>query len=435
MLQSRQKQHRLQELEAENNRLKRAVEELSLLNELALSIGASNDTQQIIHTIVRKVVKNVHAEQGDIMLLTESSNNTLTTFIRTADSGIQQSGFRLDDSLLGWMQIYKKPLMVNRPQADERFKGAFWDPSIVNLLCAPLMIRTRLLGILTAYNKRDGTAGFTEEDLRLLSIIAAQSAHIIENARLSEEERALGRMREELRLAQNIQHSLLPEQQDLIPGYDVAGRSIPAQTVGGDYYDIFPTHDQQFALCVGDASGKGLPASLFIANVQATLQGQSLWSPSVSMCLQRVNHLLAQRTQKGFFVTLFYGVLNPRSNQFAYANAGHNRPLLRRANGRIERLDLGDVMLGFAPDFSFREDAIVLMPGDTLLMYSDGITEAKNEAGELFEEHRLLTLFEHQTASTAEALVDLVFREVNAFTGNAPQSDDITLLILKRDVV
>jgi len=428
---SNKSKDRLHKLEAENARLKRSVAELSLLNELALSIGASNDTQEIIQSVIKRVVKSVKAEQGDLMLIKENTQDLLTTFVRTADSKRKMGVFSVHDNLLGWMQLHKKPLLLNKPWKDDRFNNTDWNPAINNLLCVPLMIRSRLIGVLTAYNNQKVPSAFSEEDLRILAIIAAQSAQIIENARLYEEEQALTRMREELRLAQEIQTSLLPQRQTFIPGYEVAGLSKPAQVVGGDFFDVFSASDDHFALCVGDASGKGLPASLFISNVQATLHGQSLGNTSVSSCLKRVNHLLSQRTRKGLFVTLFYGVLEPGTHMLRFANAGHNRPLLRRADGTIETLSLGDIPMGFLSEFSFREDAISFQPGDLLLIYSDGITEAKSSDNSLFEEYRLIQLLSKSNGSPKE-LIEHIIAGVEKFRREAQQSDDMTLLALRR---
>ena len=428
---SNKSRDRLHKLEAENARLKRSVAELSLLNELALTIGATNDTQEIIQSVIKKVVKSVQAEQGDLMLLKENTEDLLTTFVRTTDQKVERGVFSVHTNLLGWMQLHKKPLLLNTPWKDDRFKHTDWNPAINNLLCVPLMIRSRLIGVLTAYNNQKIPSAFSEEDLRILAIIAAQSAQIIENARLHEEEQALTRMREELRLAQDIQSSLLPNRMTTIPGYEVAGISKPAQVVGGDFFDVFSTNEDQFALCLGDASGKGLPASLFISNVQATLRGQSLGNTSVSTCLKRVNQLLSQRTRKGLFVTLFYGVLKPDAHTFSFANAGHNRPLLRRADGTIETLKLGDIPMGFLSTFSFREESITFQPGDMLLIYSDGITEARDTSNTQYDESRLLQIVQN-TDGSPEQLIAQILDQVEQFTLGAQQSDDMTLLALQR---
>ena len=158
------------------------------------------------------------------------------------------------------MHLNKRPLLSNSPRADERFRGITWDPSIHSILCVPLMVKSALIGVLTAYNKKDDRE-FTEEDQRLLAIIAMQSGQVVENARLYEEEKKLLTMEEEVRLASVIQIELLPQEAPSIPHYDIAGTSIPAQQVGGDYFDFIPVEEFSLAVCLGDVSGKGLPAS------------------------------------------------------------------------------------------------------------------------------------------------------------------------------
>ena len=421
---------RLQRLERENERLRHSVRELSLLNDLARDIGVARDADAVMHTIVRRALKSVEAEQGVITLVEDREDDPMTTLLRTAGSSVDQGPFTLNDSVLGWMMHHKKPLLINDPAHDARFRGTRWDASIRSILCVPLLIRSRLTGLLVVYNKKTPT-GFTESDQRLLSIIAAQSAQIVENARLYEEEKALLHMREEMRLALEIQTSLLPTASPDIPGYDIAGTSIAAQTVGGDYFDYIPL-DDGFGLCVGDVSGKGLPAAMLMANLQATLHGQAPWSDTVSACLERVNKLLCQRIRKGSFVTLIYGILDPYQHQFRFANAGHNRPYLCSADGTIRRLDRGSLALGFLPDHTYQEATLTLAPGDLLLLYSDGIPEAMNTAREQYGEERLIALLKSHSAGSAEALVNHIVEAVQDHVGTAPPSDDMTLLVVRR---
>lgn len=422
---------KVQVLERENQRLRRSVQELSMLNDLAREIGASRESNEVMQKIIRKALKSVQAEQGVITLVEDREGDPMTTLVRTAGSSVKRDPFHLNDSLLGWMQQYKIPLVLNNPADDTRFKGARWDASIRSMLCVPLLVRSRLTGLLTVYNKRSGN-GFTDDDERLLAIIAAQSAQIVENARLYEEEKTLVTMREELRLAYEIQMTLLPKAPPEIPGYELAGKSIPAQTVGGDYFDFIPTHDNNLALCVADVSGKGLPASLLMANVQATLRGQTPWSSSVQACLERSNKLLCESIRRGTFVTLFYGILNPQEHQFLYANAGHNRPLLLRNGKEPTELSSGGLVLGVLPSYSYTETSVDLHPSDVLLLYSDGITEAMNSAREQFGEDRLAALLETHGHLSAQALIDQIVLAVQQHSGNAPQTDDMTLLAVRR---
>lgn len=422
---------RMQALERENQRLRRSVEELSLLNDLALEIGASHDSAAIMHTIVQRALKNIGAEQGVITLTEEQDGDLRKTFIRTAGSDVEQKPYHLHDNLLGWMQLYKKALCINDPADDTRFRGVRWDDSIRSILCAPLLIRGRLVGVLTVYNKR-AEAGFSEDDQRLLAIIASQSAQIIENARLAEEEQALHAMREALRLAHDIQIALLPSAAPDLPGYALAGASLPAQEIGGDYFDYISLSHGELGLCVGDVSGKGLPASLLMANVQATLRGQAPWNERAGRCLEEVNRLLCQRIRKGTFVTLWYGMLDPAQHTIRYANAGHNRPFLHRANGDISTLDEGGFVLGFLPDQEYEEAVCKLAPGDTLLVYSDGLPEAMNPRREQFGEERLESLLRTHGDASIPQLLDHLVQAVRTFAGSMPQTDDLTLLLVKR---
>jgi len=245
----------VQKIQKENERLRRAVEELSIINDLAREIGASLNSQEIMRKVIHRSLRAVHAEQGDISLVERKQAKTMKTLVRSMVSSSAHEAFHLHQNLLGWMHLNKKPLLMNEPHLDPRFRGLSWDESIRSLLCVPLLSKSELIGILTVYNKK-GEAGFAEEDLRLLAIIAGQSAQVVENARLFEEEQTLFRMKEELRLAKDIQLGLLPSDIPQVSGYDIAAISIPAQAVGGDYFDIISIDDSRLVTCLGDVSGK-----------------------------------------------------------------------------------------------------------------------------------------------------------------------------------
>jgi sigma-B regulation protein RsbU (phosphoserine phosphatase) len=286
---------RLQQLEEENRRLKRAVEELTILNDLARAIGASLNSKEIINTIIRRSLRALNAEQGVITMVHEQANEPTKTLIRTMSESREYEAFHLDQSLLGWMQINKKPLLMQDPANDPRFRGLKIDSSIRSLLCVPLLVKSELKGVLSVCNKKD-EEGFTVEDQRLLAIIAGQSSQIIETARLYEEEKALTSVREELRLALDIQLELLPKAFPEIPGYQIAGMSVPAQMVGGDYFDFISVDSSRLAITLGDVSGKGLPAALLMSNLQATIRSMTFLGSSPKECLTRSNRLMFQST-------------------------------------------------------------------------------------------------------------------------------------------
>ncbi len=418
-------------LKQENIRLTRALEELSMLNELAREIGASRDSQGIMDRIIRRSLKSVYAEQAVITMVSEQSLEPMKTLVRAMVTSSEHEQFHLSQNLLGWMHLNKKALLSNSPGADERFRGITWDESINSILCVPLMVKSELKGVLTAYNKKGG-GGFTEEDQRLLAIIAMQSAQVIENARLYEEQQAYIRMQEEVRLASRIQLDLLPDSAPQIDGYDISGRSIPAQMVGGDYFDFIPMSDNKLALCLGDVSGKGLPASLLMANLQATLRGQTLHDVPVSLRMNRANELLYRSTDPEKFATLFYGVLDLDQHNLTFSNAGHENPYLNTLQNGDSRLSTGGTVLGVVDNFPFEEEIVPIGSGDLLVIFSDGITEAFDINENQFGENRLEDVIEKHKTEPAVAIIEHIVEAVQEFAGDAPQADDLTLVVIKR---
>lgn len=421
----------IQSLQEENERLRRAVEELAILNDLARAISASLNSQEIMQTIIRRSLRAVNAEQGVITLVDRQENQPMRTLVRTMVSSAKQERYHFNQNLLGWMHLNKKPLVLNDPRKDERFQGVRWDDTITSLLCVPMMVKSELMGVLTLYNKKGGT-GFSDDDQRLLAIIAAQSAQVVENARLYESEQALLRMKEELRLASKIQNDLLPKTFPEIPGYDIAGRSVPAQMVGGDYFDFIPIGDHRLAVCLGDVSGKGLPASLLMANLQATLRGQTMLNDTAKDCVQRSNKLLYLSTSTEKFVTLFYGIIDVRAHSLCFSNAGHENPLLISEGKDPLRLNTGGIVLSIMEEFPYEEETVPLTPGDLLVIYSDGVTDAINPHQQLFGEARLMTVVNEHRHLAAQTLIDRIIAAVQSHAGTAPQMDDITLVVVKR---
>ena len=415
----------------ENQRLRKAVEELSILNELARVISSTMTLDTVIENLVKRSVKAVNGQQGMITLVDEQSPTEMKTLIRAQNSTSDHQQFHLNQNILGWMMINKKGLLSNDIQADPRFSGIKIVGEEKSILCVPLIIKNRLIGILAIFNKKDGKE-FSEDDKRLLSIIAAQSAQILENARLYEKEKSLLAMQEQIRLASEIQLGLLPKKAPDVSGYDIAGRSIPAQMVGGDYFDFIPIDEHRLALCLGDVTGKGLPASLLMANTQATLRGLTLLSSSAKECISRANQLLYQSTSDEKFVTLFYGILDTHAHQLCFCNAGHDNPYVLSHNKEVRRLKTGGIVLSVLDSFPYEEEVISFDPEDTLVIYSDGIPEAMDAHQEQFTDARLGALLNESLDLSADALIDNIIAAAKAHAGAWPQSDDMTLLVVKR---
>jgi len=423
-------------LKEEVQNLKRAVNELTILSDLAFAMGGSAEPQEIVETLVDRLMRAVSAEQAVVRLLDseEESDDAMKTNMRLVVTSADQSALQLDDSLLGWMYIHKEPLVINDPKNDDRFRGVSWDDSIHSIMCVPLMVKSQLTGILTIYNKRD-PGGFTENDERLLAIIAAQSAHLIENARLYQESLALEQMKEQQKNAFLIQRNLLPSASPEIDGYDIAGESTPALAVGGDYFDYIPRPNGTCAVCLGDVSGKGLPASLLMANLQATLRAHTISDISVDECVRRSNSAISENTNDEQFITLFYGELNSTTHEFAFCNAGHEHPLLFSKDGDPANpgtLESTGIALGIFDGVDYERKSVTLAPDDLVVIYSDGVTDATNEVEEPFGLERLLGAVERYRNGSSKDLIDGVFKEINDFAGKAAQFDDVTLIAVRR---
>jgi len=418
----------------ENLRLRAAVEELSALNEIAIAITSTQTLEQIVDLIVRKCVKHIKVEQGAVMLLDEKDQNKpFHTMIRKQDSLSNILPFRMDAQLTGWMLKNRNPLIINDLASDSRFKFMVdINFPIRSLLSVPMIVKGKMIGLLTVFNKK-AEAGFTISDQRLLGIIAAQSAHVIENARLYQEEQALIRLQEEMRLAYEIQVDLLPKSQPVLSGYLIAGKSIPAKDVGGDYFDFIPTGDNRLAFCLGDISGKGIPAALLMANLQATLRGQTLLGNDCKSCVSFANEMLYHNSAPNKFATLFYGIIDSSSNELNFCNGGHNNPFYFSNDNKITLLDKGGLIVGIMPGVPYEEDTIPFHPGDLLVIYSDGITEAMDNTEEEFGEQRLIDLILQNRNESPFNLIEIIIKKIQEFSGNHSQMDDITLVIIKRN--
>ncbi|MFC1800068.1 GAF domain-containing SpoIIE family protein phosphatase [Candidatus Eisenbacteria bacterium] len=424
---------RIERLKSENEQLRIALEELKILNEIATAISSTLSLEQVMELMIKKCIKHLKAKQCAIMLLDpEDKDRPFHTMIRKADSSSATLPYRLDTQLMGWMLKNRKPLLINDFSEFNQIRLAPKDSGgIKSVLSAPLLLKGHMIGSLNIFNKQS-PGGFTEADTRLLAIIATESAQVIENARLYEEERALLCMQDEMKMARKIQADLLPKSPPAVIGYDIAGISIPATLVGGDYFDFIRIDEHRLGLCLGDVSGKGMPAALLMANVQATLRSQAISCAGPCECLARSNDLLLASTDLERYATLFYGVLDTREHTIHYCNAGHNPPFVFRKSGEPERLKIGGTVVGCFGATDYSDARVAIRPGDVLVMYSDGVTEARDGRGEEFGESGIADVIVSSIDDPAESLLLKLIDMVKAHVGQAPPGDDITVVVVKR---
>jgi sigma-B regulation protein RsbU (phosphoserine phosphatase) len=240
-------------------------------------------------------------------------------------------------------------------------------------------------------------------------------------------------MEEELNVARNIQKKLLPKAFPSIESYEIYGVNHSSKQVGGDYYDIISLDDQRIALAIGDVSGKGVPASLLMANLQAALRVLIKIDLPLNEVVSRLNHLIYENTTTDKFITFFVAILNIKTHELEYVNAGHNNPVLRKRSGELIFLDKGGLILGVLPEYTYELGQAKLQPGDLLLAYTDGVNEAVNEKGDEWGEEALYDLVrQHNQNEPIQELIDRILVAIDKFAGNIPQADDVTMLGLKR---
>ncbi len=424
-------QNNVTELIEENNRLRVTIEELSILNEIATALSSSHSLQDIESLIIKKCLKYLSAEEGVIMLLEKDNfNKPFHTVLRTQNSSIDSSTFKLDDQILGWVMKNKTSLTVNNFQEDNRFNGGSKkDLSLNSFLAVPMFVKRNLIGIIVLFNKRQGE--FTEGDQRLLAICASQSAQVIESARLYTQEQHLTKLKEEMDLAAQIQINLLPKESIMLNGFKIIGKSIPAREVGGDFFDFVPLAEDLISIWLGDISGKGIPAALLMANLQGFLRSRSFIDKSCTISVQSSNDFLVKNVESGKFATLFYSILNSETGQLNFIIAGHNNIFHFKHSDEIEIYRSSDIPIGLYEDYNFEERSLVFGPGDFVLIYSDGITEAEDKNENFFGEERLIEIIRGHLNDDPETIIESIYTETNLFSAGRPQNDDQTLLIIK----
>ena len=240
-------------------------------------------------------------------------------------------------------------------------------------------------------------------------------------------------LQNELDLASSTQQSILPKVFPKTPGYQVFAHMEPARNVGGDFYDVIRLEDGRVGLAIADVSDKGVPAALFMMSSRTLLKGAAIGSPDPGDAIREVNELLYEENESLMFVTVLYSIYDPASGEFTYSNGGHDAPLLVRSDGTSQLLALtGGVALGIVPDVRFPSRTVQLEPGDTVVFYTDGVTEAMNGDGEQFGLQRMRDVYAANPPKDSEQAARSVFDAVRAFVGDTPQSDDITCLALHR---
>jgi sigma-B regulation protein RsbU (phosphoserine phosphatase) len=396
------------------------------------------DPSRLLHDIIESTKGMVEAEASSLFLLSDGGKNLELT-IPTGPATAEVSGKKIasDHGISGWVVQHQQPVLITDVQSDSRFQGELLsNPHFQsrNMICVPLNNNQgKTIGVLQAINIKEDF--LNEEMLGLFQTLANQAATALENVHVKQQQLAAELVNKELEVATEIQARFFPQQTPNLEGYEVAGCSIPAKDVGGDYYDFIPNPEPgQHGFVVADVTGKGVPASLLMATMRATLRANIQNNPNdIVQALRQVNGDIYRDSPVDKFITSIYCNLDYHRHEIGYVNSGHNPPYIVRANDhRIEELDQGGVMLGIMEEIDLPKATLSIGKGDILMLFSDGVTEATNPSGELFSEERFEQwLLEHNKLS-AEEMKDALLEALRDYADGSPQSDDITFIIVKR---
>ena len=418
------------------------LQTLNLLYEISSDLTSRLDLKQLLVATIQRV-KEALAAPAASLLTVEGDELVFQVALGEKSNQIRPFRIPIDHGIAGWAIQHARGAIINDAQSDPRlYAAADAETGFVtqSVLVAPLLIKEQAIGVVELFNK---PGGFTENDLELLGAIASTAAIAIENARLYQAAVEQGRMERELQMAVSVQTGLLPETVPQLPGWDFAAHWQPAREVSGDFYDFIRLdsanhmlfqNEPPYGIVIADVTDKGMPAALFMAFTRSIIRANLYQGASPAEGLTQANRLICEESSRGLFVTLFYGQLNPSTGDIRYINAGHNPPLYyRAATQTLERLMPTGIPIGIDEDFRYQQARVNLEPGDFILCYTDGVTEAINAAAQEFGIERLEQVAQAHQQASARQLLAAVEQAVLDFTGPGKQFDDTTIVVIRRN--
>lgn len=408
------------ELRAVNSRLDKKVQELHTLFDIGKELNATLDAVKIIRLLG-------YGLMGEMMV------NRYVVLLKRQDTidVAERRGFGEQD--LG-SEVLAEMFRVVQPASVESLEPGLMADKLTAMEAAaiiPMRSQDYTKGVLVLGSKITKKE-YSPDELNFAFTLGNQAMISLENAWLFEDSLERKRLEEELQLARSIQENLLPASFPAWERCEVYGINVPSNQVGGDYFDVIRVNDEKAIVSIADVSGKGVPASLLMSNLQASLLALSTENKEFHRVVERINDIIYSNTGSDKFITFFGGILDTGTLEFTYVNAGHNPPYwVKGASGDLQTLDKGGVLLGFMPGMEYERETIRLEKGDMVVMFTDGVTEAVNERGELYEEPRLEQLLREHRACDARTLTELIAKSVRTYAGSAQQSDDITIVVIR----
>jgi phosphoserine phosphatase RsbU/P len=408
-----------------------------VLLELSQRISRTLDLPVVLNDLLQALRSAIDYDAAGVFVL-----NQAVPLQRHTDSnliaGMAKVGYdtpRTDDPMLrsgmGIVgHVVHTGAVVNTP--DVRLDPRYVEGRIATRseLAVPIVSEAGVIGCLNV--ESDRPAAFTGDDAELLQFFASAAAVSIERALLHREVLEKQRIESQLRVAREVQAGLLPDAPPDLSGYDIAAVALPTGAIGGDYYDYVPLDGARLGMVVADVSGKGIPAALIMATFRAALRTEMRRQDQVSAVATQLNRVVLESRDASRFVTTVCGILDQESGRFTYVNCGHNPPLLLRASGGADTLRTGGPALGLFPDEGFEAGSACLAPGDSLVLYTDGVVEPADDSDAEFGIERLAAAVRGSHGQRAEDALRSVIDATRAFSGRDEYDDDFTLVVVKR---
>jgi sigma-B regulation protein RsbU (phosphoserine phosphatase) len=412
---------------------------LEILLRISKSLGHEIQLDPLLKLIVAEVTSAMQADRSTLFLVDRKKPDELVS--RIAEGMVKQEiRVRFGMGIAGTTAQTRQTINIPDAYNDSRFNPAFDKSSgfrTKSILATPILNQAnRLIGVVQVLNKKGGGA-FTREDEQFLDAICVHLSIALERAEMVEAYLQSQIVAKYLELAKEIQMGLVPRDFPALPEFkeiDIYATIIPALDVGGDLYDFFPLDNDRICFIIGDVSDKGIPAALFMAMARTAFKISAMASPeSIALTMGRVNQFLCESNPQQMFVTAFAGILDLRTGHIDYSDAGHELPFILTPSGEVVKVEkIGGVVLGFMPGHEFTSGTIQLNPGEAFILYTDGVTEAMNMDRHLFGAEAIeTTLLKTGQSPTSEKIIKTMLEDLHAFVGEAHQSDDITMLVMK----
>jgi sigma-B regulation protein RsbU (phosphoserine phosphatase) len=409
--------------------VKREALERNLLYEIGKKLSSSLRLDEVLQEILSSLKQVVDYNAGGIFLIGSDKNEIGSIYTVGYDPASEpEVHLKVGQGLVGHVAKSGEPVIVPDVFADDRYVNA--RQATKSEIAVPMTLDERVIGVFNL--ESDVLNAYGDHHVSLLSAFASQAAVSIERARLHERIVSGQKLEQQLDIAREIQHSFLPTSDPDIPGYDIAGRNISSEQVGGDYFDFIRIVDKHTGIAIGDVSGKGVPAALIMASFRASIIAEIRNNYSIRTICAKANNLLCESLKPGNFVTAVYGVLDSKNHILTFANCGHDFPILLRNSGEVEYLKEGGQVLGVIRDAVYEERPLFLNPGEIVVFYTDGVTEVFDSQGQQFGVERLIHVAKKNKDKTSREIQNTIYDAVKRFASPGHVFDDFTMIVLKR---